>query len=261
MFSYIFISSLFICHPPYPFIPIPTLPPGLISFSIQSVAIKRKRALSEEELEDPLLRIKRAKIVTIAPPSTGKPDVYEYLQQDPAEKTFDDRPEPDVNIPSVALLYQGFGHFLDIMDGRNDVPGLADIDIMKLHKEVDGFASKMNMSYDDEKVRRDAALPCLNSIFSAHRGIKIPPLTAAAIGATRSDGYNTASHCAATMVAELKNKIVGISSIPQVELACYVARLNVVGMKAHPQLFQQWRVPCLGLTIVGELNIFMLLKI
>ena len=52
------------------------------------------------------------------------------------------------------------------------------------------------------------------------------------------------------MVAELKNKIVGISSIPQVELTCYVARLNVVRMKAHPQLFQQWRVPCLGLIII-----------
>lgn len=214
--------------------------------------------LSEEE--DHLHRIKRTKIVTIAPSSSGKPDVYESLQQEPAEKIFDDRPEPDFKIPSVALLYEGFGHFLDIMDGRNNVPGLADIDIMKLHKEVDGFASKMNKYYTDENARRDAALPCLTSIFLARRGINIPPLSAAAIGAARSNGHNTAPHCAATMVAELKNKIVGISSIPQVELACYVARLNAVGMEDHLQLFQRWRVPCLGLTIIGKLNIFMFIR-
>ena len=99
------------------------------------------------------------------------------LQLVPSEKIFDDRPKPDPDIPSVALLYEGFGHFLDIMDGRDDVPGLADINVKKLYSEVDTFASKMNEYYRDENDQRDAVLPCLTHIFSARRGIQIPSFT------------------------------------------------------------------------------------
>lgn len=53
---------------------------------------------------------------------TANPDIYEILQQEPI---LDDCPQPDPNIPSVALLYKG-------MDGRQNEPGLADIDIGKL---------------------------------------------------------------------------------------------------------------------------------
>ena len=67
-----------------------------------------------------------------APSTTAKPEIYETLQQEPSEKIFDNRPEPEANIPSVALLYEGFGHFLDIMDSCHNVPGLADIDDVKL---------------------------------------------------------------------------------------------------------------------------------
>jgi len=182
----------------------------------------------------------------------GKPDFYESLQRDPSEKIFDDRPEPDPNIPSVALLYEGFGHFLDIMDGRNDVPGLPDIDITKLHREVDNFASEMNEYYDNEIGRRDAALSSLTSIFSARRGIEIPPLQADVIS---TNGHNIATHDASTMAVEIKDKITGINAIPQVELAGYVAHLNAMRKNAHPQLYLRWRVPCLGLTVVGELDI------
>jgi hypothetical protein len=51
----------------------------------------------------------------------------------------------------------------------------------------------------------------------------------------------------------LKNRITGISAIFQVELACYVACLNAVD--AHRQLYLRWRVPCVGLTVVGEVDI------
>jgi hypothetical protein len=204
------------------------------------------------EQEDTLRRVKRSKIVTIAPSSAAKPDIFETLE--PTEKIFDDRPEPDPNIPPFALLYEGFGHFLDIVDGH-DAPGVADIDVMKLHKEVDELASKMNRYYDYEYERRDAALPCLTRIFSARQGIKIPPLSAADIGSVTSDGHNTGPHRAATGVIEIKNRITLINAIPHIELACYVARLNAIGMGEHPELFQQWRVPCLGLTIIGESDI------
>jgi hypothetical protein len=112
---------------------------------------------------------------------------------------------------SVALLYEGFGHFLDIMDGCHDVPGLADadIDVVKLQTEVDELASKMSEYYKHEDDRREAALPCLTRIFSAHRGIQIPPLYAAAIGSVRSDGHNHATRGAETMVVEFKTGLQG----------------------------------------------------
>lgn len=53
----------------------------------------------------------------------------------------------DPDIPSVALLYEGFGYFLDIMDGHYNVSGLVDIDDVKLQTEVDKLTNKMNESY------------------------------------------------------------------------------------------------------------------
>ncbi|KIM89727.1 hypothetical protein PILCRDRAFT_2038 [Piloderma croceum F 1598] len=134
--------------------------------------------------------LKCAKIVTNAPSDTGKSAIYERLQEEPSEKNLDGRPELDPDIPPIPFLYNGFGHFLDIMDARDDVPGLADVDVLELRKAVDDLASKMT-GYFSKDDRRDAALPCLNRIFSARRGINIPPLYAATIG---SVGHNTATH-------------------------------------------------------------------
>lgn len=194
--------------------------------------------------------------MTTAPSTTGKSDIYERLQQQPSEKILDDRPDPDPDIPPIPLLYDGFGHFLDIMDARDDVPGLADIEVLNLWKEVDDLASKMTGYFDNEDDRRDAALPCLNRIFSARRGIDIPELAASAIGSVRTDSHNTAVHGAGSMTTEFKNWMTGTSSLPQIELVCYVARLNARAMseEARRQLYLRWRVPRVGLTIVGELD-------
>jgi hypothetical protein len=169
----------------------------------------------------------------------------------------DDRPRSDSDIPPIPLLYDGFGHFLDFMDGRrDDIPGLADVDIQELHKTVDDLAVKMTGYFSTEDDRRDAALPCLNRIFAARRGTQIPPLSAAAIGSV-TDGHNTGLHGASMLVAELRNWVTGINSIPEVEMVGYVAHKNRTEMndEASRQLFLQWRVPCVGLTIVGELDV------
>lgn len=116
----------------------------------------------------------------------------------------------------------------------------------------------MNEYYGDENMRRDAVLPCVTDIFSARRGIQIPELHAEPMGSVRTDGHNTATHGAGTIVVEFRNKIAGINAIPQVELACHVARLN--STKVDEQLYLGWRIPCLGLTIVGELDIDILIS-
>ena len=187
-------------------------------------------------------------------------NVYERLQHQPSEKILDDRPEPDPDIPPIPLPYDGFGHFLDIVDAHDDVPGLADVDVLMLRKEVDDLASKMTGYFNNEDDQRDAALPCLDCIFSVRGGITIPKLAAAAIG---SDGYNIATHGTGTMAVKVKNWSTGTTSLPQIELVCYIVRLDARGMddNIRRQLYLQWRVPCLGLTIIGELNVSCLFDI
>ncbi|KIL58229.1 hypothetical protein M378DRAFT_181377 [Amanita muscaria Koide BX008] len=203
------------------------------------ITIPQKRMLSEPP-ETVLDRLKRAKIITKR---------YQSLQEDPSEKIYDDRPTPDADIPPIPLLYEGFGHFLDIMNDHENVPGLADVDAQELRKEVDDLASKMTGSFSTEDDRRDEALACLDRIFSARRGIKIPQPYAAATGSVRADGHNAEIHGAGTMIVVVKNCLTGISSLPQVELVCNAARLAATRM--DEELYLRWRVPFVGLTIVG----------
>jgi len=227
-----------------------------ISFSHETLGIGQKRALPGPS-EDVFDRLKRAKIVQGSPSYIGKSATYQRLQRDLSEKVLDDRPEADADIPPIPLLYEGFGHFLDITDGRDDVPGLADVDVRELRKAVDDLATTMTGYFRSEDDRRDAALPCIGRINSARRGIKIPPLHAASIGPVRTDGHNTATHGAGTMTVEMKNWMTGINCLPQIGVVCYVAHLDAKEMsqlESRRQLYLRWRVPCVGLTIVGELD-------
>ena len=73
----------------------------------------------------------------------------------------------------------------------------------------------------------------------------IPPLAATSIFSYRSDGL----HGGAVCVTEFKNEIHGISLVPYVEATAYAVQTHTAMI---PALFQGWRLPCLGLTIVGE---------
>jgi len=42
---------------------------------------------------------------------------------------------------------------------------------------------------------------------------------------------------------------------PVVELTSYVAHSHTSAMKHYESVFRNWRVPCLGITVVGKLNI------
>ena len=112
----------------------------------------------------------------------------------------------------------------------------------------------MTVLYEDELHRKARGLDALNNIFSLRNR---SPLMAAEIAAVRTDGHYNGEHGAASCVVEFKNELVGISSIPVVELTSYVAHSHTEAMNRpdRERLFQGWRVPCLGLTVVGKLNI------
>ncbi|TFK18037.1 hypothetical protein FA15DRAFT_731608 [Coprinopsis marcescibilis] len=203
-----------------------------------------KRAASPSLLQYDLL--KRAKLIDLAPSQIAKPAQYKSLQQNPSQKILDDRPSPDVDVAPIALLYHGFGHFEDIITCREA------INIEQCRSSVDAFAEAMSCFYPTENDRRDAALPHLNGIFSAHVGATIPSVHPAFIGTAGSDGHSVGRHGQPLNVIEIKNEQAGIQALPQIEAAAYVGRLHNSMMPAARVLLEQWRMPCLGITIIGH---------
>ena len=197
-------------------------------------------------------RLKRTKLVISSPSTVAQPSKYEKNQNTPSEKILDDRPEQDADIPPFPLLYDGFGEFLDIVDGVTDVPGLSEVNTAELLWAVDDFAQKMCRFYKNEDQRRDTALPTLNGIFSARRGAPILVLHVSAIGSVRTDVHNVEKHGGGGIVTNFKNYAANSNAVAEVELVGYVAHLHAKGMEVHRELFERWRVRCLGLTVVGE---------
>jgi hypothetical protein len=152
-------------------------------------------------------------------------------------------------IPPVSLLYEGFGHFLDIFCGRKQRHHLSR-DEQHLKRAVDHFAEQMTQIYAFEEDRRTDGLPALNDILSL-RGSN-DKLMAASIGAVHTDGHFNGPLDAAACIVEFKNDLGGSGAIPVVELTSYVAHSHAAAMKRFEVAFRNWRVPCLGLTVVGE---------
>jgi len=108
----------------------------------------------------------------------------------------------------------------------------------------------MDSYYPKEDARRNEGLKIINDILMSHSDVgDIPLLAASSILNYRSDGHIVGPHGGAVCVTEFKNEIHGISSVPYVEATVYAVQTHIAVILA---LFQGWRVPCLGLTIVGE---------
>ena len=213
-----------------------------------SLAIHNKHSIPEST--NVHSQLKRTRLATEPPSSLAEQQNYESLQQDPLERILDDRPTPDLSIPPIPLLYHGFGHFLDIIGCIDvDIPGLADIKVAELRTAVDRLATGMAQVFDTEEDQREQGLNCLREIFAARQGVKIPWISPTAIGSICSDGHNITKDGTSSIIVMFKKSHTGIS-LPQVELAGYFAHLNA---RLNPELYRQWRVPCLGVTIVGEL--------
>ncbi|KAH9034991.1 hypothetical protein EDB85DRAFT_948573 [Lactarius pseudohatsudake] len=112
----------------------------------------------------------------------------------------------------------GFGHFLDIMDGRNDVPGLANIKVAEWQMAVDALATDMTRFFELEFQRRDKGLEHLRDIFAARKGTTIPRISASAIDSAISDGHNVANNGTSSIFVEFKNSPTEISTVPQLLL-------------------------------------------
>ena len=105
---------------------------------------KRKEHPIEEESY--VNRIKKAKIVNIAPSGLAAPPSYEELQKDLKNRILDDRPSPD-GVPPISLMYEGFGQFLNIFLGKTDVEGLHAVNTFEFQRAVDRVSQLMCQFY------------------------------------------------------------------------------------------------------------------
>ncbi|KAH8978932.1 hypothetical protein EDB86DRAFT_3089733 [Lactarius hatsudake] len=96
-------------------------------------------------------QLKHTGLATQAPSILVSSKNYASLQQYSQERILDNCPKPDLGIPPIPLLYSSFRHFLDIMAGHDDVPGITDIKVAQLQKAVDSFATKMTMLIKTEE--------------------------------------------------------------------------------------------------------------
>ncbi|KAF8333626.1 uncharacterized protein EI90DRAFT_3015465 [Cantharellus anzutake] len=199
------------------------------------------------QLSDEVDLARKSKLARTAPSSISKQPEYGSLQRMPNERILDDRPTLD-SIPPVSLLYHGFGRFWDLF---SSYPALLNKDLQNIELAVDSFAEKMTELYPDEAMRKIEGLRTLNGILSLRNR---PKLMGADIDGSRTDGHYNGPHNAASCVVEFKNELSeAITLMPVVRLASYVAHSHKVAMEhsSGEALFKGWRVPCLGLTVVG----------
>jgi hypothetical protein len=201
--------------------------------------------------DDFLTRVKRTKVVQVAPSLLAHPATYESLQGDPKERILDDRPQEDKDIPPISLLYDGFGQFLDIAAGRTDVKGFNDVKALELQSAVDEFAQSMCGLFENEDKRREEGLRLLNKIFAARKDCPYPLRLAAALGCVATDAYFHSDDGMPHLVYDFRDPCTGNSAIPQVRLVGYFAHSFARAVEDRAKGLDGWRVPALGITVVG----------
>jgi len=123
-----------------------------------------------------------------------------------------------------------------------------------LKRAVDHFAEQMTQIYSNEESRRTNGLLALNNILSLRGSAK--QLMPASIGSVHTDGHYDGPLGAAACIIKFKHDLCAINAILVVELTSYIAHSHASAMKHHESVFRNWRVSCLGITVVGKLNIF-----
>ena len=201
----------------------------------------------------------RMNIANQPPSRISEPKNYQALQKQPEQRILDDRPEADGLIPPISLLYDGFGIFEDVFREGLPVPGESEILEAKLWDEANDFADQMAAFYGNEAERRGVIHGCLAKIFRARRDPLATgeEIMTSKIGSRQiiSDGHSKGEHGAIVFCIKCKNELSGISCEPSAELvSCVASSFKDEMLKgSHQALFNGWRTPTLGMTVIGEL--------
>ena len=155
------------------------------------------------------------KMVTDTPSEVSNPQRYRTLQWEPQQRILDDRPTAD----------------------------------------------RMAEFYRTDAERRGAFLDHLERMFRARRDphavgeiiVVREDTSIARLLGTASAGHTDGAHGAMVFCTECKNELSNISCEPSAELVSRVARSFKERLDGeHRALFHGWRVPALGVTLIGE---------
>jgi len=182
---------------------------------------------------------------------TAKFENYGKFQKDAKKRILDDRPFQDNLIAPSTLLFQPFGYFRDIRCGV-EVPG-EDICECELREKVDALADAMSQFYKSEDERRYRFVENLEPIFSVSSG----SIDSSKISSSRIilDGHVSGAHGAIVFCVEYKDELSTASYEPTAQLVSRIATSFKSRVDHHPELFQRWRVPALGIIHVGEFTL------
>ncbi|KAH0830118.1 hypothetical protein J3R83DRAFT_1456 [Lanmaoa asiatica] len=253
-------------------VPFSANPRVVIEWLDDGLVRKRKKDDHEEATYGMVELVKRAKFATDAPSAISRPQSFKTLCKDrekpilhcrhPYSETLSDPessgngpPYDDDDLPPISLQYEGFGHFLDIFHGREDVPGMENVSSATLISAVDDFADLMSHVFATEAVRRGKGLAALNVIFLARTdNISFQFMPPAVSNNSASDGHILGPHHIAYCITEFKNEPGDVTSIPYVQMASYFAHSirEASERPASMMVMNGWNLPCLGLTIVGH---------
>ena len=197
--------------------------------------------------------LRHLRITKEAPSVAAKLENYSKSQKNYRKGILDDRPGKDDLIAPIPLLYQPFGHFRDIRCGVK-APGEGDIHEGELREKVDALADAMTMFHESKEERRSKFVKHLEAIFRVPPGSinssKIPS------GQTISDGHVNGEHGAMVFCLECENELSAASCEPIAKLISYIATSFQSRADDHPEPFRRWRVPALGVTLVGEFTLY-----
>ena len=218
---------------------------------LRKVSSKRER---EQPAEGDISLFKRCRLATTVPSKIAVPNEYHNIQELPSQRILDDRPVPDHNVPPVALLYEGFGVFQDMYEGSEGYPLQDERQRCDLENHVDLFAESMASFYNREVDRQNKGLKDLNKIFSVLNA-NLPDLAASSIGSVQTDGHFLGKQGEAAIITQFQEETDDV--VVTAQLGGYDATALRRALELNPdkeELFQRWRIPCLGISIVGELD-------
>ncbi|KII85721.1 hypothetical protein PLICRDRAFT_56927 [Plicaturopsis crispa FD-325 SS-3] len=192
---------------------------------------------------------KKARIALEAPSKYSTLFNVSARQEDHEQRVWNDRPECEDRLAPIALLYEGFGRFLDVIDGRDE--DWAGVSRARLESSVTSFCKAMRRHYADDINRRVSIQPLLENALQLY----FPNC----FHTSEFGNAGTATCCIEssslpTIVAVFKNELFSRGTLPEEEaLACmlhsYRRALETQGNELHK--LHSLRTAALGITIMG----------
>jgi hypothetical protein len=219
----------------------------------------RKRPREDDAAEEYL----KGPLATSAPSAVAKHNAVCDMQKQPGLRVANDRPShSDTDQLPIALLYHGFGHFLDLATGALTDPMLdierrefeENINQREFEENIDGFMTSMNAYYTKEDHRRSHVLRCFNNIFQCCLGDHTQNLVAGMVREGRHSGGHVLGPAGTIeVVMEVKNELSSGGADPVIEFAaCYTQSLMDEPTLA---VLSHFVFPALGIVVIGQYRV------